>query len=133
MGYLTERSEVLTEAQYNSLPSRHLENFLVRLAAEHDICIVGTIVHGTSTSRALLKPPDDSPFDHIPLRSAASMPAAADSISADAQSAWRAYLANAGDELYDTGKYTLLNEAFFLDGSGVRGRYEKRNLWHPER
>lgn len=126
--------------QYNSLPSRHLERFLVRLAAEHDICIVGTIVHGTSTSPKLQNAPDDSPFDDIPLRSVPDVHAHADkslgrttSSPTQLQSAWMLFLDEAGDELYNTDRYSLLNEAFFLDGSGVRGRYDKRNLWHPER
>lgn len=34
----------------------------------------------------------------------------------------------------DTSHLTLLNEAFFFDSEGKRrGKYVKKNLWHPER
>ena len=33
-----------------------------------------------------------------------------------------------------TGEEKLVNVAYFIDDQGqVRGRYEKKNLWHPER
>ncbi|KAL7420091.1 hypothetical protein Q5752_005056 [Cryptotrichosporon argae] len=113
--------------QYLTLASRHLESFIARLAKEHSVAIVGTIVHGVHTTSTL---PTSDPFAHIPLRSSA---AEADPTSVADE--WRAYLSSsAGLFEADKSAYALENEAFFLDRAGnLGGKYVKRNLWHPER
>jgi predicted amidohydrolase len=51
----------------------------------------------------------------------------------EGQRAWSEYLQRHRDDLDDTEGFTLYNEAFYIDKEGVRGRYHKLNLWHPER
>jgi hypothetical protein len=47
---------------------------------------------------------------------------------------WSEYIQQVQSEMQDTSHLTLLNEAFFFDSTGERrGKYVKKNLWHPER
>lgn len=100
--------------QYNSLPSRHLDDALTALAARYGVAIVGTVVHGNHAH--LEDVPDQSPFEEE-----------------SGKEAWSAYLQEHRTELEETDGFTLYNEAFYIDGKGVLGRYHKLNLWHPER
>ena len=108
------------QRQYNSLPSKYLDEALIRLAGKYGVAIVGTIVHGTASHLGPM--PDISPFE--------------DDEGGDGskgRAAWSEYLQANRDGLGETEGFTLYNEASYIDGEGVKGRYHKRNLWHPER
>ncbi len=119
--------------QYLTFPSDHLISFIVGLAREHEISIVGSIVQGTLPESALGSPfPSASPFSHIPLHSSVGF------ISGkitESQLAWAKYLQQYPQSAKEDAEPVLRNTALFIEGASgqIQGEYSKRNLWHPER
>lgn len=99
------------------------------LAREHDISIVGTIVHGSL-------PPSASPASAFPTSSPFENDGKAkhEKIT-PAQLEWARWLESHPATVEDNLEPILHNTAFFIEGGTgtVLGEYIKRNLWHPER
>ena len=100
--------------------------YLCELAKEYDVDIVTSIVHGTLPASAKGKAtPSESPFHP------ASAPGGG--ITAG-QRAWAEYLHAYPPSDEEQEKPHLVNTAVYIDSSGkVLGKYNKQNLWHPER
>ncbi|RXK41014.1 hypothetical protein M231_01645 [Tremella mesenterica] len=119
--------------QYLTLPSSHLLNFVQSLARIYNICIVGTIVHGSTPMHVC---PDISPFDHLfPHSKPYSEIHQLEGKITSSQKQWAKYLHHFPPTTEETSQPSLKNTAFFIEGTtgNVLGTYVKRNLWHPER
>ncbi|WWD19408.1 hypothetical protein CI109_103868 [Kwoniella shandongensis] len=107
--------EYFLQGLYLTYPSPHLIAYLSHLAKEHNVSIVGTIIHSVCDDL-----PPTSPFDHLLSDAPKDV------------TKWREYVkANPGTNHSPQ----LLNTAFYIEaGSGkVLDEFVKRNLWHPER
>lgn len=136
-------------------PAKHALAVLQALARKHDVCICGTIVEPRETDKHPLpsaREPEQSPFAYL-LDGGAADPAVVQ--------AWNDYLITAYPHIAanptgkaagphrhaddkdvpassSTAKDRLLdvaNAAYFIQGGtgDIIGRYEKKNLWIPER
>ncbi|WVQ95307.1 hypothetical protein IAU59_002402 [Kwoniella sp. CBS 9459] len=126
--------------QYLSLPSRHLTTYLQSLAKKYNVCLVGTIVHGTreAGSAGAADLPSVSPFEHIPSSSSSSSNASGikgkHGTITPAQLEWAKYLQQHPVSAEENSQPVIYNTAFFIDEHGqVLSEYVKKNLWHPER
>jgi hypothetical protein len=91
------------------------------MARRYSVAITGTIVHGAC--EGLGAPPQRDPFELSSVEGASS-----------ARQEWLDYLGQASEALADESNFRLVNEAFYFNDKGEkRGRYTKKNLWHPER
>lgn len=102
------------------------------MARKYEIAIVGTIVHGTHSK---LECPSISPFD-VDLDNGHQGTVGGEAGTSRESSGldqWTVFLRDNHDALSQREDFELINEAFYLDKDGVKGRYHKLNLWHPER
>lgn len=91
------------------------------MARRYSVAITGTIVHGACEGLAI--PPQRDPFEPASVEGSSS-----------ARQEWVDYLGQASEALANDSNFRLVNEAFYFDDKGEkRGRYTKKNLWHPER
>lgn len=125
LGLTTDHSFLANRStQAYALPSPYLLGALQALCAHFKLAAVTTIVEPfVKPSHPPLLPPNpfvfSEPFDGTLVPSS----------STDLRQAWAEY----EDEMEKVG-YESVNVAYYVSAEGeVVGRYEKANLWHPER
>jgi predicted amidohydrolase len=118
-----------TDRQYLAWLDTAIFEHLGALARQHRIAIVGSVLTGIVPAELQLPAvPSVSPFEHL-----LTGPVAGSGVTR-AQKDWAAWVSDYKAVIATDFRPVVKNTAFFIDETGeLTGRYDKRNLWHPER